>query len=95
MNDMTLIGLAGLATQLFCERLLPTVWPKFDRLTAQQKRLTVVIVAAVFVAAGMQLSCMGYLPYECPTSADALDVFSQTVQAVVVSQGVHLILKKD
>ena len=95
MNDMTLIGLAGLATQLFCERFLPVVWPRFLVLTSQQKRLTVVIVAGLFVAVGMQLSCMGYLPYECPTSADALDVFASTVQAVVVSQGVHLILKKD
>ena len=95
MNDMTLIGLAGLLTQLFCERLLPVVWPRFLVLTAQQKRLTVVIVAGLFVAVGLQLSCMGYLPYECPTAANVLDVFSSTVQAVVVSQGVHLVLKKD
>jgi len=74
---------------------LPGIAPRYDRLSPQGKKLTMLILLVASAAGLYGLSCADVLIYVACTTKGLLDLAGMIVVAITANQGVHRLTKKS
>ena len=91
--SLSLSAIAGMLLSFGME-YIPGIAPRYDTLTAVQKRLTMLILVIVSSVALFGLSCADLIIYVECTVRGGLELVGMIGVAIGVNQGTHLLTKK-